>query len=250
MKTGDPLKILTFVILTFVATQAQAYDFFSHFSQGSRDAFTGSNKWIWVGGSILTLTALNYDQDIYKHYLHSPQWQPANNVGDIMGTGIPGAAIALITMASGWYSGNKKVVNAGVAHSEALFATFIYTFALKATINRPRSPYYQPPSERSRYNSSFPSGHTSTSFATAGSLMAAAGPWVGVPALMLASMTALSRVQEKAHYLADVIFGATLGYTMGTGFYKHHSQGSKLGWKVLPYFESREQWGVVATYSF
>ncbi|HAG92334.1 MAG TPA: hypothetical protein DCL41_10695, partial [Bdellovibrionales bacterium] len=235
----------------FCESSSMAYNPGKHFLMGSKAAFTNGNQWIWASGATLTAVALIYDQDIYKHYEGKPREKFPEWVGGNMGTGIPGAVIALATMGYGWSKENAKALGAGTSHAEALVATFIYTTALKASVNRNRPPEYHPGStETNRFNASFPSGHTSTAFATAGNLMATCGPWVGVPALALAGITGYSRVQQRAHYLADVIFGATLGYTMGVGFYEHHNSSEDLGWQVLPIFEDRDSWKVTVSRTF
>lgn len=220
----------------------------SHFETGTVDAFSGYNKWIWFGGGALTLVAFKYDKDIYKFYAGKEKEEFPDSVGDTMGTGIPGAAIALLTMGTGWIIGSDRTIGAGQSHAEALVATFFYTSILKMVVERDRPPAFS--KNESSFNASFPSGHTSTAFATAGSLMASAGPIVGIPMVILAGLTGYSRVQQRAHYAGDVLFGAVLGYTMGTGFYAHHQKGKSLAWQVLPYFEDRENWGLSARYEF
>lgn len=220
----------------------------AHFAKGTGGAFTGSNKWIWLLGGAATIVTLHYDHDIYRHYANKEKEEFPDSVGDTMGTGIPGAAIALLTMGTGFVIGSPRTVSAGQSHGEALVATFIYTSALKMVVERDRPPAFS--EKESGFNQSFPSGHTSTAFATAGSIMASAGPWVGLPVLAAAGLTGYSRVQQRAHYAGDVMFGAILGYTMGTGFYKHHSRTQRTAWQILPYFETRDDLGVIARMEF
>lgn len=237
---------LTLLVL-LASTQASASST-SHFWSGTKGAFVEENKWIWLGGGALTLIAFKYDKDIYLHYAGKEKEEFPDSVGDTMGTGLPGAGIALITMGTGWLLGSDRTFGAGQSHAEALIATFIYTSVLKIAVERDRPPAFSP--NESAFNASFPSGHTSTAFATAGSIMASAGPLVGLPVLLLAGITGYSRIQQRAHYTGDVLFGATLGYTMGTGFYKHHRHGKALALEILPYFEDRENFGMVAQYEF
>lgn len=64
---------------------------------------------------------------------------------------------------------------------------------------------------------SFPSGHTTTAFAYA-SVVAAEHEWYwGVTAYSLATFVGASRMNDNAHYLHDVIAGATLGSAFGVG---------------------------------
>jgi membrane-associated phospholipid phosphatase len=62
---------------------------------------------------------------------------------------------------------------------------------------------------------SFPSGHTTMSFASATVLQQQFGWKVGIPAYAVASYVAASRIQSRKHYLSDVTFGAALGIVAG-----------------------------------
>jgi membrane-associated phospholipid phosphatase len=62
---------------------------------------------------------------------------------------------------------------------------------------------------------SFPSGHTTVTFASATVLQRHFGWKVGLPAYAVATYVAASRVEMKKHYLSDVAFGAALGIAAG-----------------------------------
>ena len=62
---------------------------------------------------------------------------------------------------------------------------------------------------------SFPSGHASTSFATAMVLQEHFGWKAGVPAFAVAAYTAVSRVAANQHWASDVVFGAAVGLASG-----------------------------------
>ena len=57
---------------------------------------------------------------------------------------------------------------------------------------------------------SFPSGHTTSSFAAAAALAMAGNP-AGIPALILAALIAFSRMYLYVHYPTDIIGGIVLG---------------------------------------
>lgn len=61
------------------------------------------------------------------------------------------------------------------------------------------------------FPSSFPSGHTSSAFAIAGSMAYSYGWKAGVPAYLMASGIGLSRIKEGRHWASDVVGGAILG---------------------------------------
>ncbi|WP_373369039.1 phosphatase PAP2 family protein [Sphingomonas citri] len=60
-------------------------------------------------------------------------------------------------------------------------------------------------------NLSFPSGHTSVSFAAAMALKRRYGWQLGAPALAVASFVGIARVRANKHFVHDVIAGAALG---------------------------------------
>lgn len=62
---------------------------------------------------------------------------------------------------------------------------------------------------------SFPSGHTSVSFAAAATLHNRYGWEVGVPAQLVAAFVGLSRVEAKKHHVHDVLVGAAIGEASG-----------------------------------
>ncbi|PZQ23655.1 MAG: phosphatase PAP2 family protein [Sphingopyxis macrogoltabida] len=62
---------------------------------------------------------------------------------------------------------------------------------------------------------SFPSGHTSTSFAAAATLHNRYGWEAGLPAYVVASFVGLSRVEARKHRVGDVLVGAAIGTATG-----------------------------------
>lgn len=70
-------------------------------------------------------------------------------------------------------------------------------------------------------NLSFPSGHTTTAFAFASVVAAEHGMGYGSWAYALATFVGLSRINDNAHHLHDVIAGASIGAAYG---YALHAQ--------------------------
>lgn len=64
---------------------------------------------------------------------------------------------------------------------------------------------------------SFPSGHTSSSFAAAGVLYSNLPKKVGIPAVILAGLIGLSRLYVGVHYPTDVIAGIIMGVLLSAG---------------------------------
>lgn len=93
--------------------------------------------------------------------------------------------------------------------------------ALKGTIERDRPSnlsYAQP--QEDFYHSSFPSGHTSTSFGIAFCLLALTWGgelvWIGWGGLFWASLVGMSRIYRGVHWPSDVFGGVMVGLIGGS----------------------------------
>ena len=86
-------------------------------------------------------------------------------------------------------------------------ASFAVTTGLKLVIEEER------PDESN--DNSFPSGHTSSSFAAAATLHKRYGWEVGVPAHIVAAFVGVARVKADKHFAHDVIAGAAIGEASG-----------------------------------
>jgi membrane-associated phospholipid phosphatase len=112
------------------------------------------------------------------------------------------AALAVGWWIAGVAGGHARAASAGRDLVRAQISAASWTFGLKLPINRTR------PNGEGR---SFPSGHTTTTVATAMVLAEHYGWKLGAPALAAAGYTAWSRVAAHRHWLSDVTFGAFLG---------------------------------------
>lgn len=112
--------------------------------------------------------------------------------------------------------------------TQALAVNGVTTLILKAAANT-----RAPDGERHAW----PSGHTSSAFTVAAVLNEYYGPWVGVPSLALAGLVGYQRLDSRVHDFSDVVFGAMLGYVVGTSIAR--DQQAELpelfGMQVIPY---------------
>ncbi|MEZ5319358.1 MAG: phosphatase PAP2 family protein [Vicinamibacterales bacterium] len=99
----------------------------------------------------------------------------------------------------------------------------VITTGLKYTVRRAR------PGDGSR--TSFPSGHTSSTFASAAVLQSHFGWKVGGPAYALAGFVGWTRVRDHVHFLSDVVMGAALGTMAGRTVTIGHRERV---WRVVP----------------
>jgi hypothetical protein len=115
-------------------------------------------------------------------------------------------AAALSTYAVGRFSGQPTVTRIGAELVRAQLMVQAMTAGIKMAVRRERPDNTQ---------FSFPSGHSSVSFASATVLQRNFGWRAGVPAYAVATYVAASRIQDKRHFLSDVTFGAALGILAG-----------------------------------
>ena len=118
-------------------------------------------------------------------------------------------------LAYGYLKKDKHFKNAGWYIVGSLAANTIVTQATKYIVNRKR-PYLDYPALITPYqiesDASFPSGHTSTAFATAAALSITFNKWyVAVPAYAWATGVGYSRINLGEHYPSDVLVGAIVG---------------------------------------
>src|SRR3954466_976251 len=126
--------------------------------------------------------------------------------GDTYGSQWTHIPVAIAWWAIGGLAGSDKTAAAGRDLLRAQLAVVSWTYAVKFAADRTR-PNGDP--------HSFPSGHSSTSFASAMVLQEHYGWKLGLPAFLLAGYTSASRVIANQHWTSDVIFGAAIGMAAG-----------------------------------
>ena len=115
-----------------------------------------------------------------------------------------GAAFA--TFAIGRAANSPRAMQVGGDLIRAQLLAELMTTGMKQAVRRSRP-------EGSGF--SFPSGHTTVTFASATVLQRHVGWKAGVPAYAVAAYVAASRVEMRRHYLSDVALGAALGIVAG-----------------------------------
>lgn len=124
-----------------------------------------------------------------------------------------GAPTALFL--TGYVNNDKLMMRNGIKTASAIALNFLFTASLKATIKRDR-PFIQYPNDIVKRDnvgfSSFPSGHTSSAFATATALTLSTKKWyVAVPAYAYACGVGYSRMRLGVHFPTDVLGGMVVG---------------------------------------
>jgi membrane-associated phospholipid phosphatase len=136
----------------------------------------------------------------------SNRFDNAFDSGEVVGDGLFTFGTALITYSVGRASNHPSVARLGSDLFRAQVLSAALTNTLKFTVRRPRP---------DGGSNSFPSGHTSAFFASAGVLHRHYGWKAGAPAYALASYVGVSRLSENKHFPSDVLFGAAVGLAAG-----------------------------------
>jgi membrane-associated phospholipid phosphatase len=150
----------------------------------------------------------------------------------------------------GMLANEKRSVSTALLALESFALATLLVRVPKNLIGR-RRPDAWPPSTPSDWDgpfqgTSFPSGHTTASFAVASVIAAQYRDikWIPIAAYSVASLAGISRIYDNKHWLSDVVAGAVVGTLVGN-FVSHRSADSKLS--VVPFGNSNYQ-GVKLSY--
>jgi membrane-associated phospholipid phosphatase len=122
-------------------------------------------------------------------------------------------AFSIGTYVVGRWQDMPKVAHLGMDLVQAQIMSEILVEPLKYTVRRERPD--------GSNNLSFPSGHSSVTFATATVIERHLGWRKAIVAYAIASYVAMSRIHDDQHYLSDVIFGAAVGSIAGRTVVHH-----------------------------
>lgn len=178
---------------------------------------------LWTGLSSVTVLLLKRQdtvdplQDNWSRREPLGEW---SDYGDLMGQMVPNALYSLGMYTHYKYSQNDISRYRMTYMIETTAYAGIFTTLLKYAIAEKR------PNGGDR--KSFPSGHTTTAFAFASVVGFEHSLYASIPAYILATFVGLSRINDNAHYLHDVVAGATVGIAFGAGLhYLHKKKGSR-----------------------
>jgi membrane-associated phospholipid phosphatase len=130
-----------------------------------------------------------------------------------------GAAIATYAIGRVQKSPEAAHIGSDLIRAQVLNGVFTTTLKLAAARDRPNGG-----------DRSFPSGHSSATFASAAVLGEHYGWKVGVPAYAMAGFIGWTRVRDREHWISDVIFGSALGIVAGRTVTRGHASR----WTIAP----------------
>lgn len=186
-------------------------------------------------GATGTLVAAPFDQEV------SESWRGQVESFGRAGHWVGGIATASFVGGVMWAgrSGDRPRLRAyGYSLGQAYAMSFVLVQGLKLASHRLRPD--------GSAHSSFPSGHTSDTFAVATVTQHYYGKKWGVPLYGLAALVGASRIEKGRHWPSDVLAGATIGYLAGrVALGGERFRGGPLqGWRVsLAPVTGPELWG-------
>lgn len=143
-----------------------------------------------------------------------------SNAGDWIGQGWRLASVSLLLLAFAWAFSRPMLKLAAIQSLIAHGIAAVLANVLKHLIGRPRPKFVHSGDWQMAISwisglDSFPSGHTTASFAVA-TVLAKRFPTWGPLCMGLATFVALSRVLRGSHFPTDVVGGAVVGILSGS----------------------------------
>ena len=196
--------------------------------------FTPSDGWMAGGFVAATLLAMPFDERVARWMQQPAQQNNAamkntatvfRNLAD-PGTVIIGGGLYVV----GRLTHDRTMTDVGLHSSEAIIAASVAGWVIKSAAGRarPRVDFTNPHDYKfgrgltSNDYESFPSGHSLAAFSLASAVTAEAGyhwpneqPLIGALTYGGATLSALSRPYNNAHWLSDVVLGAGIGTLAG-----------------------------------
>lgn len=163
------------------------------------------------------------DPDLTADAARSPTVDRLTEGGSIVGGGYVQVGGAAAVWLAGVTTSHPALGALGADLLEAQAVNGILTTTLKYSVQRRRP-------NGGRY--SFPSGHTSTTFATAAVLENHYGLKVGIPAYALGAYVAASRLHDRKHFASDTLMGAGIGLVAGR--VTRHSLNGRASATIVP----------------
>lgn len=189
----------------------------SNLLRGVGGVFSRENVHPLLGGALVTGLGLALDDDLRDRVADENDQVAdfANNNFGPVGLGV--AVVGLFI--GGRHADNPRFRDMTYDLGNAAIVNLSYTALLKAAVSRNRP--------NATDNDSFPSGHTSNAFVLATVLSEHYGDKLGPSAYIAATLIGASRLRSNAHWLTDVIAGATLGHIVGRSVVRQNNRGLK-----------------------
>lgn len=163
-----------------------------------------------VGGGLTFLTFFLKKGSFESDIASSQPLGKLAKIGYFLGQAVPNIAYALIMGGDYLLNKNEKSLDRTVLITKATLYSDAMTEILKRGVDEKRP---------NGGTLAFPSGHATCAFAFSSVIMMEHSLSWGIAANTMAAFVGFSRMNDNAHYLHDVIAGATIGTMYGVGLY-------------------------------
>lgn len=170
------------------------------------------STWVILGvGAGMAALSYPIDDKVNDHIRGSQNIKTFFKPGSVIGNGWLQAGAAVATYGTGrvmrhMTGKQNKIAHVGFDLVRADILSQSLTYAIKLSVRRDR-----PTGECC----SFPSGHSSATFAAASVLERHFGYRSAWPTFVIAGYVAASRLHDNRHFLSDVLFGSAIGMASG-----------------------------------
>lgn len=148
--------------------------------------------------------------------------------GNISGQTVPNLIYFVGMEAYAFFGDNPEAHEFAKIMLKSTLYSSLVTGALKETVKESR------PNDKND-KSSFPSAHSTRAFAFASTVNELHGSSWGIPAYVLATAVAYSRINDNRHYVHDVLAGAAIGASYGISIaQRYRNKNSNTEFTALP----------------
>ncbi|UCD84567.1 MAG: phosphatase PAP2 family protein [Deltaproteobacteria bacterium] len=242
------------------------WDYFKGYVLDTKSILTSPlhwGKWDWVKASLVVGTTAGlyaYDQEI-QDWVQRERNDTSDNIAEFaepFGNGLYTLPPLAVFYLYGHFFKYEKAKRTTLLTFESIaLSAGIFTQVIKFTAHRHRpktgDPYdtWDGPSF-STSHLSFCSGHSSFAFALATTIASEYKNIVFIPPLAygIATLTALSRVNDNYHWASDVFFGSALGYFTAKAVVRLHSSKKDIDLTIIPVTDGKDTALTVISYRF
>lgn len=183
---------------------------------------------VGAGAALAGVSANNWDQNVRADTrAHPRRWGGLDNALDVVGHPATPLSVGGALYAYSLLLDDVAIHDFSRALIHSLILTDGTVIVLKYSFDTTR------PNGREL---GFPSGHTASAFAAAAVIEKYHGLLPGLGAYAVAGLVGYSRIDNRNHDLSDVLFGAALGYAIGTVVADNHL-ADRLGVRLDVYQE-------------
>lgn len=234
-----------FLALLFFTNISLANDCGDRFSNLTSPLCTDARYFFLVGSGITYAAYKSHSTQTERLRIEASAGRPlkeSSRIGEILGWGGVNLLYVSYQLAKGYWGNNPYALeNAEMATEATLYSSFM-TILIKSLFiaNRPDL----------SGRDSFPSGHSSSSFAWASIVMARHEWYYGLSAYLAAAFVAFSRINDQKHYFHDVYGGITIGVSYAWGIFYNHTRYDHKYWITTLPTENLDGMSLNVTFNF